>query len=49
VTLTLLWEEYCAKCHETSQKPYMSTQFGERYVLQRQLCASSTSREMPCR
>ena len=31
VTLTLLWEEYCAKCHETGQKPYMSTQFGERY------------------
>ena len=31
VTLSLLWEEYCAKCHETGQKPYMSTQFGERY------------------
>ena len=31
VTLTLLWEEYCAKCHKTGQKPYMSTQFGERY------------------
>ena len=31
VTLMLLWEEYCAKCHETGQKPYMSTQFGERY------------------
>ena len=31
VTLTLLWEEYCAKCQETGQKPYMSTQFGERY------------------
>ena len=22
VTLTLLWEEYCAKCHETSQKAF---------------------------
>ena len=31
VTLSLLWEEYCAKCNETGQKPYMSTQFGERY------------------
>ena len=31
VTLSLLWEEYCAKCQETGQKPYMSTQFGERY------------------
>lgn len=31
VTLTLLWEEYCARCHESGQKPYMSTQFGERY------------------
>ena len=31
VTLTLLWEEYCAKCHETGRKPYMSTQFGEHY------------------
>ena len=31
VTLTLLWEEYCVKYHETGRKPYMSTQFGERY------------------
>ena len=31
VTLTLLWEEYCAKCQEVGQRPYMSTQFGERY------------------
>ena len=31
VTLTLLWEEYCAKCQEAGQRPYMSTQFGERY------------------
>ena len=31
MTLSLLWEEYCAKCQETGQKPYMSTQFGERY------------------
>ena len=31
VTLTLLWEEYCAKCHEAGRKPYMSTQFGEHY------------------
>ena len=29
VTLTLLWEEYCAKCQESGQRPYMSTQFGE--------------------
>ena len=31
VTLSLLWEEYCAKCQEAGQRPYMSTQFGERY------------------
>lgn len=31
MTLTLLWEEYCAKCQEAGQRPYMSTQFGERY------------------
>ena len=31
VTLMLLWEEYCAKCQEAGQRPYMSTQFGERY------------------
>lgn len=31
VTLTLLWEEYCAKCQEAGKRPYMSTQFGERY------------------
>ena len=28
VTLTLLWEEYCAKCQQAGQRPYMSTQFG---------------------
>ena len=31
VTLTLLWEEYCQKCHESGQVPYQSTQFGEKY------------------
>lgn len=31
VTLTLLWEEYCRKCHESHRTPYMSTQFGDKY------------------
>lgn len=30
VTLTLLWEEYCQKCHEAGKTPYMSTQFGDK-------------------
>ena len=35
MTLTLLWEGYCAKCQEADQRPYMSTQFAERYRLQK--------------
>lgn len=31
VTMALLWEEYCRKCHETGETPYMSTQFGDKY------------------
>ncbi len=31
VMLTLLWQEYCEKCHTNSQQPYMSTQFGDKY------------------
>ena len=31
VTLTLLWNEYCAKCHSQGKTPYMSTQFGDKY------------------
>ena len=31
VTLALLWEEYCRKCHEAGKTPYMSTQFGDKY------------------
>jgi len=31
VTLTLLWNEYCRHCAEVSKRPYMSTQFGEKY------------------
>ena len=31
VTLTLLWEEYCRQCYESSRTPYMSTQFGDKY------------------
>lgn len=30
VTLTLLWEEYCAKCQEAGKRPYMSNLIGER-------------------
>ena len=28
VTMALLWEEYCRKCHEAGETPYMSTQLG---------------------
>lgn len=31
VTMALLWEEYCRKCHETGETPYISTQFGDKY------------------
>ena len=31
VTITLLWEEYCLKCHEAGKTPYMLTQFGYKY------------------
>ncbi len=31
VTMALLWEEYCWKCHESGETPYMSTQFGDKY------------------
>ncbi len=31
VTMALLWEEYCGKCHEAGETPYMSTQFGDKY------------------
>ena len=31
VTLTLLWEEYRRKCYNEGKKPYMFTQFGEKY------------------
>ena len=31
VTLTLLWEEYRCKCYDEGKKPYMFTQFGEKY------------------
>ncbi len=31
VSIALLWEEYCRKCHETGETPYMSTQFGDKY------------------
>ena len=31
VTLTLLWHEYCEKCRANGQRPYMSTQFGDKY------------------
>lgn len=45
VTLTLLWEEYCNKCYEAKKKPYMSTQFGDKYRKWARRCASSTSPE----
>lgn len=31
VTLSLLWAEYCAKCHEEKTIPYQSTQFNDKY------------------
>lgn len=31
VTMTLLWEEYCSKCHAEGRTPYQSTQFSEKY------------------
>ena len=31
VTLTLLWEEYRRKYYDEGKKPYMFTQFGEKY------------------
>jgi len=31
VTLSLLWNEYCARCRENSEIPYMYTAFCDRY------------------
>lgn len=31
VTLTLLWQEYCERAYANGQKPYMRTQFGDKY------------------
>lgn len=31
VTLTLLWQEYCERAYANGEKPYMSTQFGDKY------------------
>lgn len=31
VTMTLLWNEYRVKCEECGKRPYMSTQFGDKY------------------
>lgn len=31
VTLTLLWSEYCERCNASGAKPYMSTQFSDKY------------------
>ncbi len=31
VTLTLLWQEYCENEYANDEKPYMSTQFGDKY------------------
>lgn len=31
VTMTLLWNEYRIKCEECGKRPYMSTQFGDKY------------------
>ena len=31
VTLTLLWEGYRRECYDEGKKPYMFTQFGEKY------------------
>ena len=30
-TMALLGEEYCWKCHEAGETPYMNTQFGDKY------------------
>ena len=35
VTLTLLWDEYRRKAESVSRKPYMITQFGDKYRIQR--------------
>ena len=31
VTLALLWQEYCEAAYANGEKPYMSTQFGDKY------------------
>ena len=31
VNLTILWEEYCAKCQSEGTVPYMYTQYCEKY------------------
>jgi transposase len=31
VTLTLLWQEYCEAAYANGEKPYMSTQFSDKY------------------
>ena len=31
VTLTLLWAEYVRECEECGKRPYMTTQFGDKY------------------
>ena len=31
VTITLLWNEYCERAYANGEKPYMSTQFGDKY------------------
>lgn len=31
VNLTMLWEEYCAKCRSEGTVPYMYTQYCEKY------------------
>ena len=31
VNMTLLWEEYCTRCHADGTVPYMYTQFCEKY------------------
>jgi transposase len=31
VTLTLLWDEYCGKCHSEGRKPFMYSQFTQLY------------------
>ena len=31
VTLSLLWSEYCEQCYPANQKPYMYTQFCDKY------------------